>query len=185
MSKTVWEKYASVLVDYSTDVQKGDTVMIKSDSIFAKDLVKEIYKRVLEKGAFPILRCSEALCELAKIEIGQEVHNIRFEDLEFDNVFDGVWACASLLHVKKKDIHDILNKVSRSLVTDGVLYMSVKHGDYEGMRDGRYYSDYRTGEIKEIFRQHPELEIINMYTKRRNKDDQFSWLNIFVRKVAL
>ena len=58
MSKTVWEKYASVLVDYSTDVQKGDTVMIKSDSIFAKDLVKEIYKRVLEKGAFPIFRCS-------------------------------------------------------------------------------------------------------------------------------
>ena len=171
-----------------------------------EDIIEEFIKLIPADGAILDLGCgsgrdsmyfieegfdvtavdgSEALCELAKIEIGQEVHNIRFEDLEFDNVFDGVWARASILHVKKKDIHDIINKVSRSLVTDGVLYMSVKHGDYEGMRDGRYYSDYRTGEIKEIFRQHPELEIINMYTKRRNKDDQFSWLNIFVRKVAL
>ena len=171
-----------------------------------EDIIEEFIKLIPADGAILDLGCgsgrdsmyfieegfdvtavdgSEALCELAKIEIGQEVHNIKFEDLEFDNVFDGVWACASLLHVKKKDIHDIINKVSRSLVKDGVLYMSVKHGDYEGMRDGRYYSDYRTGEIKEIFRQHPELEIINMYTKRRNKDDQFSWLNIFVRKVAL
>ena len=63
--------------------------------------------------------------------------------------------------------------------------MSVKHGDFEGMRDGRYYSDYRTGEIKELFRQHPELQIVNMYTKRRNKEDKLSWLNVFVRKVAL
>lgn len=128
---------------------------------------------------------SKALCELAKIEIGQEVQNIMFEDLQFENVFDGVWACASLLHVKKSEIHSIIDKISRSLVDGGILYMSVKHGDFEGMRDGRYYSDYRTGEIKELFRQHPEFEIVNMYTKRRNKEDKLSWLNVFVRKVAL
>lgn len=128
---------------------------------------------------------SKALCELAKIEIGQEVHNIMFEDLEFDNVFDGVWACASLLHIKKSELPNIISKISRSLVDDGVLYMSVKHGDFEGIRDERYYADYRTGEIKELFKKFPEFEIIDIYTKRRNKDDDQSWLNIFVRKVAL
>lgn len=128
---------------------------------------------------------SKELCELAKIEIGQEVHNIMFEDLEFDNVFDGVWACASLLHIKKSELPNIISKISRSLVDDGVLYMSVKHGDFEGIRDERYYADYRTGEIKELFKKFPEFEIIDIYTKRRNKDDDQSWLNIFVRKVAL
>ena len=58
MQKTIWEKYAQVLVDYSTDVQKGDLVQIRAASIYAKDLVKAVYKRVLEKGAHPILRTS-------------------------------------------------------------------------------------------------------------------------------
>ncbi len=128
---------------------------------------------------------SKAMCELAKIEIGQEVHNIKFEELEFDNVFDGVWACASLLHIKKNDLPAIIAKISKSLVDEGVLYMSVKHGNFEGVIDGRYYADYRTAEIKELFKNFPEFEIIDMYTKRRNKDDEKSWLNIFVRKVTL
>lgn len=54
----IWEKYAAVLVDYSTDVQKGDLVIIKGESIMAKDLVKAVYKRALEKGANPIIRAS-------------------------------------------------------------------------------------------------------------------------------
>ena len=128
---------------------------------------------------------SKEMCELAEVEIGEDiVHHMRFEELEFENVFDGVWACASLLHVKKSEINTILDKISRSLVDDGVLYMSFKHGDFEGERDGRYYADYRIGEIKSILHNHPEFEIIDIYTKRRNKDDEFSWLNVFVRKVS-
>mgnify|MGYP005755651055 CR=1 FL=1 len=56
--KTVWDKYAEVLVDYSVDVKKGDTVQIRATSAEAKELVKAVYKRVLEKGAHPIVRTS-------------------------------------------------------------------------------------------------------------------------------
>ena len=58
MQKTIWEKYAEVLVDYSTNVQKGDLVQIRATSIYAKDLVKAVYKRVIQKCAHPILRTS-------------------------------------------------------------------------------------------------------------------------------
>ena len=58
MQKTIWDKYAEVLVDYSTNVQKDDLVQIRATSIYAKDLVKAIYKRVIQKGAHPILRTS-------------------------------------------------------------------------------------------------------------------------------
>jgi len=54
----VWEKYAKVLVDYSSNVQKGDLVIIKASSPMAENLVKAVYKRVIEKGANPILRTS-------------------------------------------------------------------------------------------------------------------------------
>ncbi len=53
MHKTIWDKYAQVLVDYSTDVQKGDLVMISAQSFEARDLVKAIYKRVLGKRSKP------------------------------------------------------------------------------------------------------------------------------------
>lgn len=58
MNKTVWDKYAEVLVDYSTNVQKGDLVQIRATSAYAKDLVKAVYKRVIEKGAHAIVRTS-------------------------------------------------------------------------------------------------------------------------------
>ena len=38
MQKTIWEKYAEVLVDYSTNVQKGDLVVIRAESMYAKEL---------------------------------------------------------------------------------------------------------------------------------------------------
>lgn len=65
--KDIWEKYAAVLVDYSSNVQKGDLVVIKATSPMAENLVKAVYKRVLEKGANPILRTS--ICDLSDIFI--------------------------------------------------------------------------------------------------------------------
>ncbi|MGN0192531.1 MAG: aminopeptidase [Candidatus Gastranaerophilaceae bacterium] len=55
--KDIWEKYASVLVDYSTNVQKGELTVISTSSAESAPLVKAIYKRVLEKGAYPVVRC--------------------------------------------------------------------------------------------------------------------------------
>lgn len=56
--KTIWDKYAEVLVDYSVDVQKGDLVQIRGTSVYTKDLVKAVFKRVLEKGGHPLVRTS-------------------------------------------------------------------------------------------------------------------------------
>lgn len=56
--KTIWDKYAEVLVDYSVDVQKGDLVQIRATSVYAKDLVKAVFKRVLKRGGYPLVRTS-------------------------------------------------------------------------------------------------------------------------------
>jgi len=56
MQDTIWDKYAKVLVDYSVDVQKGDLVSIRAESIEAKDLVRAVYKRVIEKGGHALVR---------------------------------------------------------------------------------------------------------------------------------
>lgn len=59
----IWEKYASVLVDYSTDVKKGDLVLIRATSPAAENLVKAVYKKVVQKGAHALLRTS--ICDMS------------------------------------------------------------------------------------------------------------------------
>lgn len=58
MDKKTLEKYAKILVDYSTEVKKGDLVVIKIESHSAQPLAKELYKQVLERGANPVVRCA-------------------------------------------------------------------------------------------------------------------------------
>ena len=53
----LWEKYAKVLVEYSTKVKKGELTVISASSPQATPLIKEIYKLVLQKGAYPVIRC--------------------------------------------------------------------------------------------------------------------------------
>lgn len=54
--ENLWTKYAKVLVDYSVNVQKGELTIIRTDSYQSAPLVRAIYKRVLERGGFPVVR---------------------------------------------------------------------------------------------------------------------------------
>lgn len=54
----LWEKYAKVLVEYSVDVKPGELTIIKAESHEATPLVKEIYKQVLQRGGYPVVRCA-------------------------------------------------------------------------------------------------------------------------------
>src|SRR6056297_2319217 len=64
------------------------------------------------------------MCEYASKYIGDEVKCMRFEDIDYINEFDGIWACASLIHVRKKDMKSILLKLKDALKDNGILYAS-------------------------------------------------------------
>ena len=67
---------------------------------------------------------------------GQEVLNLSFQDLAFENQFNGVWAYSSLIHVPMDEMHDAIFKLSRSMRVDGILYTSFKNGTGEHGRKG-------------------------------------------------
>ncbi len=129
---------------------------------------------------------SEEMCDLASIHIGQDVLKLSFEEMDFNEVFEGIWACSSLLHVPSNEIDSILKKVIKSLKINGVLFMSFKYGDFEGVRDGRYYTDYRTRTLKELISRYDELELINIQKfEAINPDSNTVWIHAFVRRVVL
>ncbi len=62
---------------------------------------------------------------------------MRLEDRSFDNEFDGIWACTSLLHVGSKQLPDIMKKMYTALKKDGVIYVSFKYGAGTKLRGER------------------------------------------------
>ena len=77
----------------------------------------------------------------ARKRVGARARVMRFEDLEAEAGYDGVWACASLLHVPAAALPDILARVHRALWPGGTFVASFKGGTCEGRdRMGRYYN---------------------------------------------
>lgn len=67
--------------------------------------------------------------------------------------FDGVWSCASLLHVPRPAVPGTLREFRRVLVADGVCFLTLKRGDggaYDD--DGRYFERYRRATVEELLR---------------------------------
>lgn len=94
---------------------------------------------------------SEELCKLASEYIGQAVKYMQFQELDFENQFDGIWACATLLHVVSEELPEVIKRLVKALKKDGVLYASFKYGNFEGERNGRYFCDLTEEKAEELF----------------------------------
>ncbi len=53
---------------------------------------------------------SKELCELASRHAGIDVKCTDFSSIDYENRYDGIWACASLLHVESKELPSSLCK---------------------------------------------------------------------------
>lgn len=127
---------------------------------------------------------SSELCKLAEIYLDQEVLHLTFEEMDFEDVFDGIWACASFVHVEPKAMPGLLKKVFTSLKAEGVLYFSVYEGDRDGIFGGRYFKDYTKQEIRELLEAFSNIELVDIWrTEDVNREKEGRrWLNVLVKK---
>lgn len=128
---------------------------------------------------------SMEMCRLAEILTDKEVLHMTFEEMDFDEVFDGIWACASLLHVPEKDMQRIMKKVIDALVPGGVLYMSFHYGEDEEYRNGRLFHDYTEHTIRGVMRRIADADIEDIWvTEDSGSREGNAWLNVLVRKTG-
>lgn len=127
---------------------------------------------------------SRELCRYATDFIKQPVRCILFSELDYEEEFDGVWASASLLHVAKEDLEGIIKLIYKALKPGGYLYAGFKRGEFEGMRDGKYYSDYTDKELLAAIETSGGFAIAE-YVEAEDVREEFNteWINIVVRKI--
>jgi len=130
----------------------------------------------------------DASIEMVKLSsklTGLSVHHAKFEDVNFDVVFNGIWASASLLHVDRGSIMDILQRLTAMLNKGGVLFMSYKYGDKVYQKDDRLFNCYDEGSFSEMLSAIPELTILELYKTADVRDERINefWLSAIVKKV--
>jgi len=91
---------------------------------------------------------SSALVNMARGFSGADCTVMRLENIKFSRGFDAVWACASLLHLPKRNVVSILARLRLSLVEGGIVYASVQVGQGEVLApDGRFFAFYEPDEF--------------------------------------
>ena len=127
------------------------------------------------------------MCHLASKYINQEVKCMKFDELSDIEKYDAIWACATLLHVPKKDFKDILIKLRNALKTNGVIYISLKNGTGEEEKNGRYFNYLTYDEFMSIIKSINLLVEIDFFetVSNINKDEDKVWNNFILRKVEV
>lgn len=68
-----------------------------------------------------------------------------------NETFDGIWACASLLHIPSRQIPGVLRALHERLVRGGAFYASVRMGLHQGRAaDGRFFLDYQPEQLDQL-----------------------------------
>jgi SAM-dependent methyltransferase len=142
-------------------------------------------KAFLERGYFVTsFDASARMVELSSHLTGLQTHHMRFQDVDFHDDFDGIWACSSLLHVQQTEIDDVIARLSTALRPQGILYLSFKEGKGERSLGGRHYTDFTEMSLKDFLTGRSEFEIVRIWTSndpRPNREER--WVNALVRKV--
>lgn len=127
---------------------------------------------------------SKSLCMIASNNTGINVKHMLFHELDEIDKYDGVWACASILHLSSPELKSVMKNIHRSLKEKGIFYASFKYGDFEGVQNGRYYTHMTEGRMQKM------MDEINLFKLKKiwvsndarvERQDE-KWLNVILEK---
>ena len=100
---------------------------------------------------------AKEMVQLARDRTGHRVpvHQMNFGDVAWTAEFDGIWACASLLHVPSSYFADAIQKLAEALRPNGTVYMSFKLGEGEGFSDDRFFVNHTPESLAHSLRSTP------------------------------
>lgn len=131
---------------------------------------------------------AKKLAKRASVLLGKEVIVSTFEELELKEKFHGIWACASLLHIKREDLKTVLNNLYNNLEDNGVFYMSFKYGEKEYVDDkNRYFNCFTDESIISFINENTKYNILGLYITedKLGRVNEVKWVNLICNKKSV
>ena len=131
------------------------------------------------------IEASPKLAALASAHTGLPVEVMTFEQIAWRDAFDGIWACASLLHVPRTDLPGVIRRLRDALVPGGVWWMSFKYGTQERKVAGRHFTDLEEAGARVLIDEVGGLTLLSMEVTGDARPDRASerWLSLVCRKA--
>lgn len=142
-------------------------------------------KCFLEKGyQVEAMDGSIEMCKAASAYAGIEVRQMQFCELSENDKYDGIWACASVLHLERKELKNVIKKMASALKNDGVVYLSFKYGDFFGEKSGRYFISFTEKTFSELIWELGGFSIVDLWKTEDARTNRLNgtWLNVLLRK---
>lgn len=97
--------------------------------------------------------------------------------------YDGIWACASLIHLQEEEVLCFFKKIDMYLNDNGIVYASGKSGISTGeVADGRFFLEFTEQLVDKILTVNKQLKLEQLwYTEDVSGRRGFRWLNVVLR----
>ena len=130
---------------------------------------------------------SAPLAQLAQEHCGFAIAVRTFADVTEVSTYDGIWCCASLLHLPPVEIAGAIGRLWRALRLGGCFYSSFKHGNGERVDGERRFTDADEESLRGWLEVLPALASIEIWTTRDSRPSRTDeWINaLAIRRVAL
>ncbi len=125
------------------------------------------------------------MIDYLKSKLKNEIVFSVFEEYKTEKKFDGIWACASLLHVKKENMKDIILKYIDLLSINGIFFMSFKLRNKDFEKDGRVFTCFSEDSFKILLSEFLNIEIIKIIVTndvRRNRENE-KWISVIIKRI--
>lgn len=142
--------------------------------------------RYFASKGFRVEACdgSKEMVRIASENAGIPVKRMLFSELSEVERYDGIFACASILHVPYAELPDVFERMRRAVKSEGTIYVSFKYGEFEGERNGRFFTDMNEERLGSILQTTPQLIAIEKWVSgdARPGRESEKWLNVILRK---
>lgn len=131
------------------------------------------------------LEPSKNLCrEIRKVFSGEIVCS-DIQSYQPDQRFDGIWACASLLHLQEKEVLSFFEKINLYLNDNGIVYLSGKNGIPTGeAADGRYFLEFTEALAEKILAANERIRLNELwYSEDVSGRKGFRWMNVVLKML--
>lgn len=131
------------------------------------------------------LEPSKNLCrEIRKVFSGEIVCS-DIQNYQSVERYDGIWACASLIHLQEEEVLCFFKKIDMYLNNNGIVYASGKSGIFTGeVEDGRFFLEFTEQLVEKILTVNKQLKLEQLwYTEDVSGRRGFRWMNVVYRII--
>ena len=122
---------------------------------------------------------SAELARLAKENFGIKVTVCNMANWRANHPYDGIWCCASLLHLSDDEIQAFFRNLQGNLTSSGTFFLSVKTGIETGYDNkGRYMRNFTECELRKLIKTAGLIIREYWLTEDKLNRSGFRWINV-------